>query len=236
MSGGTGDREAILGAVRASLGRGAGEGPARVVDARLAEPKPNLIPARGRLGGDALLELFVTMAEEVSATVARVATPGEVPGAVAGYLAANNLPAEGVLAPDPALDDVPWEKAPLLRLRRGRAEAADAVGVSGAFAGIAETGTLMLCSGPEHPSTINSLPDTHVVVLRREQIVGAYEEGWARLRSLGRGLPRTTIFVTGPSRTADIEQTIQLGAHGPRRLHIVLVDAPGHGGKTPQAR
>ena len=94
---------------------------------------------------------------------------------------------------------------------------------------MAEPGTPWLRSGPAGPTTLNFLPDTHVVVLRASRIVGAYEEAWDGLRS-ARGetaMPRTVNFVTGPSRTADIEQTIQLGAHGPRRLHIVLVEDAG---------
>jgi L-lactate dehydrogenase complex protein LldG len=100
------------------------------------------------------------------------------------------------------------------------------VSVTGAFAAIAETGTLMLLSGPSGPTTLNFLPDNHIVVLRASQLVGAYEEAWGRLRELyGPGkLPRTVNLITGPSRTADIEQTIQLGAHGPRRLHILVVE------------
>ncbi len=224
--GGESARAAVLDAIRGAIGAtDDGRDPA-AVEARLATPKANLIPARGQLEPAAQVDLFVAMAEEVAATVARVAGPGAVPAAVTDYLAEHNLPAAAVIAPDPQLDDIPWSAKPLLKLRAGVPEDADAVSITGAFAAVAETGTLMLLSGPEHPSTLNSLPDTHIVVLRRDQVVGAYEEGWTLLRARGRGMPRTVCFVTGPSRTADIEQTIQLGAHGPRRLHIVLVD--GH--------
>ena len=81
----------------------------------------------------------------------------------------------------------------------------------------------MLISGAETPTTLNFLPDTHIVVVRGEQVVAAYEDGWDRLRDRG-AIPRTVNFITGPSRTGDIEQRIELGAHGPRRLHIILVD------------
>ena len=93
-----------------------------------------------------------------------------------------------------------------------------------AFAGIAETGTLALVSGPANPTTLNFLPDNHIVVLRKEDILSDYESVFARLRTAyGKGgAPRTLNFVTGPSRSADIEQTLLLGAHGPRRLHIVI--------------
>ncbi len=162
------------------------------------------------------------MAEEVSATVTRVATMAEVPASIAGYLADHNLPAVARLAAE--LDHIPWHEAPLLDLAKGRGEDADKVSITGAFAGVAETGTVIALSGPGHPTTLNILPETHVVVLRADQIVGAYEEAWDRLRNSGQGTPRTVMLITGPSRSGDIEQTIQLGAHGPKRLHLVIVD------------
>jgi L-lactate dehydrogenase complex protein LldG len=87
----------------------------------------------------------------------------------------------------------------------------------------------MLLSGPTHPTTLNFLPEVHIVVLRAADVVGPYENAWARVRTArdNGAMPRTVNFVTGPSRTADIEQTIQLGAHGPRRLHIILVGDQG---------
>jgi L-lactate dehydrogenase complex protein LldG len=95
---------------------------------------------------------------------------------------------------------------------------------------VAETGTLMLHSGPESPTRNNFLPDTHIAVLRASQVVASYEDGFDNLRRKfakaagGFFLPRTINFITGPSRTADIEQKLELGAHGPRRLHIILID------------
>jgi L-lactate dehydrogenase complex protein LldG len=131
------------------------------------------------------------------------------------------------MAPDPGLDAIPWTTRPLLQIRRGGSPAADATTVTPAFAAIAETGTLLLRSGPDTPTTLNFLPDTHIVILRADQVVAAYEDGWDRLRAV-RGLlndlPRVVNFITGPSRTADIEQQIVQGMHGPRRLHIVLVE------------
>ena len=227
-------REIILGGLRRALRRAAADdGAAAAVRDRLDEHRPNTIPARAAsLDHDGQVALFETMAAEVSATIARVASLAEVPGAVAAYLAAHNLPARLVVTPDSALEPVPWAEHPTLELRRGIVGADDLVGVTGSFAGIAETGTLMLISGPESPTRNNFLPDNHIVVLRAEQIVPTYEEGWVRLRALKTlegghfTMPRTVNFITGPSRTADIEMKIELGAHGPRRLHIVLVDEP----------
>jgi L-lactate dehydrogenase complex protein LldG len=225
-------KEEILSAIRRSLRRGpVAAATAAELRARLAAPRRNLIPARAAaLEAKERVDLFVAMAEEVQATVARVASPAAVPDAVARYLSGENLPAELVVAPDPGLDAIPWQTRPLLRLRRGRAEADDATSLTPAFAGIAETGTLMLISGATTPTTLNFLPDTHIVVLREDQIVAAYEDAWDRLRAHAAaqgGLPRTVNFITGPSRTADVEQRLELGAHGPRRLHIVLVADQG---------
>jgi len=98
--------------------------------------------------------------------------------------------------------------------------------VTEAFCAIAETGTVMLLSGPENPVRLNFLPEVHVVVVSTRDIVGGYEEAWDRLRrEMGEGaMPRTVNWITGPSRTADIEQTLILGAHGPRALHVLLTD------------
>ncbi|HYL32685.1 MAG TPA: lactate utilization protein [Stellaceae bacterium] len=224
-------RDLVLNSIRRSLKRGplAPEA-AAACEARLAAHRRNLIPARARtLPPRGQVELFVKMAEAVNATVARVRHANEVPAAITDYLTRLNLPARLVRAPDPALDALPWAERPLLETRRGVAEDSDPVGVTACFAAVAETGTLMLHSGAAGPTRNNFLPDTHIVVLRASQVVAAYEDGWDRLRSArGRdgslAMPRTVNFITGPSRTADIEQKIELGAHGPRRLHIVLID------------
>ena len=225
-------REDILAGIRRGLLRGPllAEPAARLAEG-VAAHRRNLVPARAAaLDHAARIELFVAMAEEVQTTVARVASDDEVPAEVARYLAAENLPAELVMAPDPSLDRIPWDTRPLLAIRRGRAEAGDAVSVTPCLAGIAETGTLLLVSGPQTPTTLNLLPDTHIVVLRAGQVVASYEDGWDLVRARASGTPeawpRTLNLITGPSRTGDIEQKIQLGAHGPRRLHIVLVDDP----------
>ena len=226
----TGDRERILGSLRRGLGRGrdaTADAAARAaVEARLGARQRGPIPARSDLDSARQVALFETMAREQSATVTRVADAAAIPAAVADYLKSANLPPRVRVAPDAALTALSWESQPLLEISTGRASADDAVSLTGAFAGIAETGTLMLLSGAAHPTTLNFLPDVHMVVLRAADVVGPYEAAWDRLRTRGdeEALPRTVNFVTGPSRTADIEQTIQLGAHGPRRLHIILID------------
>lgn len=166
------------------------------------------------------------MAKEAACTVTHIADRAAVPAAIAEYLARENLPAKLRVAPDAEVADLPWSTRPLLEVTSGRSDGSDEVSLTPALAAIAETGTLMLTSGPERPTTLNFLPETHIVLLTADQVVGGMEEAWAKLRErYGRGvMPRTVNLVTGPSRSADIEQTLQMGAHGPRRLHIILVD------------
>jgi L-lactate dehydrogenase complex protein LldG len=217
-------RARILGAIRDALGRGQLDpGATAELERRLTFPRPRIVPARGQVGAADRLALFIAEAERVNATTARVERWAAVPAA---YLRAANLPAEVRLAPDPALDALPWSDQTTLTVSSGAARPADAVAVGVAFAAIAETGTVMMLSAPTSPTGLSFLPATHVVVLAADRLVGTYEQAWARLRaSLGAGtMPRVVNWITGPSRTADIEQTILLGAHGPRRLRIVIVD------------
>jgi L-lactate dehydrogenase complex protein LldG len=217
-------RAAVLGAIRRALRRG--ELPAdqvALLRARLAAHPRQLIPARSQVAHAAQIELFIANVEREFGTVTRVASGDAVPQAVAAYLAAQNLPSEIVIAPHPELRAMAWADRPLLRLREGRAEASDSISVQHAFAAIAETGTLMLPSAPERPTTLNLLPDTAIVVLQAERMVGAYEQAWDLLRNELGDMPRNVMLVTGPSRSADIEQALELGAHGPRRLHVILV-------------
>ncbi len=220
-------RDQILGAVRRSLQKNVSdETNPEKRSARLSDPKPGLIPKRGQLPHAEQVDLMESMLLELSATVQRVSSRDQVPDAVVDYLKTRNLPQEIRLAPAPELEAMPWGGQSLLKISSGPAREPDQVSVTGAFAGVAETGTLMLHSGPEGPTTLNFLPENHIVVLKSSQVVGAYEEGWARLREkFGKGaMPRTLNMISGPSRTGDIEQKIELGAHGPRRLHVILVE------------
>src|SRR5712691_7498107 len=186
-------RDDILGGIRRALNRGPvpAETAAGLAE-RVAAHRRNLIPARAAaLDPPDRIDLFVAMAEEVQTTVARIASDDAVPAEVARYLAAENLPAELVMAPDPSLDAIPWDDRPLLTIRRGRAEAGDAVSLTPCLAAIAETGTLMLVSGTDTPTTLNFLPDTHIVVLRAGQVVASYEDGWDLVRAAGDACPRT---------------------------------------------
>ncbi len=220
MSGG---RDTVLGNVRRNLQR------MRSVDDRIGELEQRMhqhprqtVPERAQRVPAEQVELFVQMAEEASASLQRVADWAAVPAAVAEFVLRHNFPPELVVAPAAELVELPWTGQNQLRVEHRAARDGDRVSVAPAFAGIAETGTLMLLSGPGSPTSLNFLPDAHIVVLSADRIVGPYEDAWQRLRARG-AMPRSVNFITGPSRSADIEQTLQLGAHGPIELHIILV-------------
>lgn len=218
-------RSSIIGAIRKSLGaRGDEPGRRGTVRARLERSPHGLLPARARTPRDGLNDLFATMLKAQGGVVCMVPSLADLPKAVADQLAAFNLPACIRHGEDAIFSELDWDDTVIERVT-GRAHGDDAVSLSRASVGAAETGTLILTSGPDNPSTLNFLPETHFVVIRAQDIVGSYEEAWDVVREkYGRGvLPRTVNFVSGPSATADIEQTLIRGAHGPRRLAAFLV-------------
>jgi L-lactate dehydrogenase complex protein LldG len=171
--------------------------------------------------------MFKAQAERAQASVTEVARPEDVPGEVARFLRDQNLPATIRIGTDARLTAMPWDQT-TLDVSTGRSDGGDPNAVSHAFGGVAESGTLAMLSGPDNPTTLNFLPDNHIVIVSAAEIAGDYETIWQRLRQqTGKGtMPRTVNLITGPSRSADIEQTLLLGAHGPRTLHIIIVGEP----------
>ena len=221
----TNARGDVFATIRRSLGVTGAEATRRgIVQERLERSPKGTIPARGQVSGEERVALFKTMAEAALATVAEVKSHADVPHAVAEFLRNHNLPATIRLGDDKRLAGLPWDGTPL-EVSRGPSQGGDLNAVSHAFGGIAESGTLAMVSGPDNPSTLNFLPDNHIVVVAAKDIAGDYESVLGKVRgTYGKGrMPRTVNFITGPSRSADIEQTLLLGAHGPRRLHIVVV-------------
>ncbi len=219
-------RKDILASIRNSLGVTGQEAPRRrAVEDRLTGHPAGVAVARGHLPLRERLDLFVAEAEHVQASVTRVARAEDVPEAAGEYLRTRNLPAKLRRGSDSRLAAMPWDKT-MLAISEGASNGDDLNAISYGFAGIAETGTLILLSGPDNPTTLNFLPDNHIVVIDGHDVVPDHEAVWERIRAtMGPGqMPRTLNMITGPSRSADIEQTILLGAHGPRTLHIILVD------------
>ena len=211
-------RERILARIRSRQGRNAQRDASEVavvrahLDAHPRNPTPH----------DAWdpITRFRERALSLASTVDEVADLTGVPDCVAAYLQERALPLQAVCWPELAALD--WAACGIAVEGRS-ARGDDLVGVTGVYCAIAETGTLLVTSGADTPPTVSLLPETHIAVLHRSQIVRNMEEAWGLLRAGNRGLPRAVTFISGPSRTADIEQTVTLGAHGPYRVHIVLV-------------
>lgn len=220
-----GAREAILGRVRQALGKSGDRSGARAeaeayIAAHAQGPRPQLHPD--------LVTRFLMRASDMASTVERINARSEIPGAVARYLDALELPPE-LAAPKshagvcwPELAGLDWEGAGLAMEARPTL-GDDRLGITGCFCGIAETGTLVMLTGPDTPTATTLLPDTHIAVVAAGRIVAGMEEAFALIRQERGELPRAVNMISGPSRTGDIEQTIVLGAHGPYRTHILVL-------------
>ncbi len=214
-------REDILGRVRANLHRGATNAAAAREDILAALSNRSHGPKPAIDGSpQALLERFRLKSEQQSTTADIVAGESDVPAAIARYLTTMSLPKSAVAWPSLAALD--WAAAGLKVDGRG-ARDADPVGITGCFCAIAETGTLMLCSSADTPATVSLLPETHIAIVNASRILPCMEDAWALARKELGVLPRAVNFISGPSRTGDIEQTVVLGAHGPYRVHLVIV-------------
>jgi L-lactate dehydrogenase complex protein LldG len=222
-------RDTVLGSIRRSLGVSGHEAPRhKAVADRLATHPAGVVPARGQVAPFERVALFIKMMEFASGTVDLVAETEDVPSAVAAFLRRHNLPMQVRRGDDRRLAALPWQREATLEVSTGVSDGGQLASVSHAFGAVAETGTLVLTSGADNPTTLNFLPDNHVVVVDAKDVTGDFETVWQKLReTYGVGvMPRTVNLITGPSRSADIEQTLILGAHGPRRLHVILVGEP----------
>lgn len=218
-------REQMFARIRLGLKTYAAPARLAAVEDRLKGPPAPLVPDRAQRGATERAALFKGFLEGQAATVVDVASAAEVPAAVTAYLRQNNLPMRVRMGDDAYLAGLDWSKAPALERMPGRATGTDEVGLSRATAAVAETGTLVLASGHDNPVTVTFLPETHIVVVEKNAVVGGFEGVWERLRARfgRRQMSRTVNFVSGPSRTADIGGQLVMGAHGPRRLCVIMV-------------
>lgn len=213
-------RHEMLARVRAALA----DRPA-AADARPIAMPATPVPASLQSDASTAADRFRSRAEAKGVCVVDVASLTDAPRALAALLSDGGTPAPVAVRLGGCLSDgIDWETAGIAG-RHGAAEPGDAAGVSQALAGIAETGTVMVASGPDNPTTLAFLPETHAVVLRRSDIVGTFQDAVQMLRAVyGPGqMPRTVNFISGASRTGDIGGRIVHGAHGPRRLIVFLV-------------
>ena len=202
----------ILANIRKSLGRE--QANSEILAKRLAT---HPVHEQSALEPD-LVARFTKQLEKSASTFTSAHSSTQISSLVLEFLLKHNLPRKIVI--DSRFCTLAWP--PKLQFAARKANNEDRTSVSYAFAGVAETGSLVLLSSSTSPTTLNFLPANHIIVLARDNLLAHIEDVWPRLRA--HSIPRTVNFITGPSRTADIEQTIQLGAHGPKRLHVILVE------------
>ncbi|MFO1318023.1 MAG: lactate utilization protein C [Burkholderiales bacterium] len=213
-----GARENILKRIRTA--RGVGPEPT-AAERESTEARIREHPVGTRPGMDwETVPRFREQCIRMASTVDDVARIEEVPAAVARYLVDKQLPLRAAAWPEIAALD--WSASGVAV--EGRPSTGDdLVGITGAYLGVAETGTLMFWSSPETYPATSLLPETHIAVIAESRIVRTMEDAWQQARTERGELPRAVNFVSGPSRTADIEGQLQLGAHGPYRVHVIVV-------------
>ena len=210
-------RENILSRIRAANASLQSESNAQSAVKRIAEHPRGPLPA---MAWDPL-QRFIDCSIAAASTLDRVDKLEDVPAAAARYLTGNDLPVRGACWPEFA--DLDWRGSGL-EMQARPANGDDKVGVTGSFCALAETGTLLLLSGERQHATTSLLPETHIAVVSSKRVVVCMEDAWDLLRKEPGQLPRQVNFVSGPSRTADIEMTLVYGAHGPFRVHIIITD------------
>lgn len=212
-------REQIIGRIRKALHRTEplNESLQRALAERLSGHQTHLKP---EMSGD-LVSLFAEKASIAATDVERLKSSGNVSRAVCEYIDREELPKAIVVSSDDTMSSVRWSNE--LSVVARAAEDSDLVSVTTAFAGIAETGTVVMLSDRHSPTTLNFLPEHHIVLLHQERIVPHLEDAWALVRKERANMPRAINLITGPSRTGDVELQMEFGAHGPRRVYVLLV-------------
>ena len=202
---------------------------ARQIDSSANVSSPaHTIPSRARVSGEAAVSGFVKRLEAQGVCVETLRSTDDVPSAIFRFLSAARLPCRVRMGDDPILAALPWTEQSGLSQLSGAAHSDDMAAISVAVAGISETGTVVLASGPANPGTLAFLPDVHFVLMPLPQIVGSMEDAFAVIKEYNgnRGWPRTINFISGASRTGDIGGQLVMGAHGPRQLVVLLVADP----------
>ncbi len=221
----SGSRQEILANIRSSLNVGTRSTVSNELRMKNAIERIKSHP-KGIVPQGNSLALFSKKVEASEASLQRVKSYAKARKEICKYLRDHNLTTQIRTGTDKRLARIISAKEGELDFSIGPSDGSDLVCLSHAQSGVAETGTLILTSGPENPSTLNFLPDSHIVIINKKDIEGSYEEVWKKIRQkFGNGkMPRTLNMITGPSRSADIEQTLILGAHGPLRLHVIVID------------
>lgn len=166
---------------------------------------------------------FILECARLKTTLAEVDSILAVPNEVARYLSTvlDSPTKSASVVGWPEFAALDWQSANIDYANRP-AMGSDLIGLTGCFCAIGETGTLLLLGARNSPKVTALLPETHICIVKKSRLVATMEDAFQLARDEIGELPRATFFVSGPSRTADIEQTIVIGAHGPYRVHVVL--------------
>jgi len=211
-------RKQVLTRVRSALGRG------ELNKAQLAELRDRIARHPRHIEpafSEPPRQRFRQKLEAAEASFVELDTIAGVGAEIERYLEACGVAKRIATSGDKLLHAIEWPAS--IDLQPWVAGSDGKVGLTAGYCGIAETGTLLLVSGEQNPTSLNFLPDYHIVVLRVEQLLPRMEDAWDSLRTSFTQMPRTVNFISGPSKTADVEQTVEYGAHGPRCLHVILV-------------
>ncbi len=208
-------RETILERVRTALGRTPGEPPAEPPEARIRIPEvaveeriEKFRRALEALGGKFCV---ATSKEDARAYVAKLVEGRMAVASNSPYLAACGI------------TGLPGVRSGFTREAELREACATAnLGITSADYGLADTGTLVMLSSAREPRMISLLPPAHVAVIPREIILTTLDELLTILPNPS-DVTSSMVLITGPSRTADIEQILVRGVHGPGEVHVVVV-------------
>lgn len=193
------------------------------VIARINSDPRHTVPSRAIGSDKELVEEFIKRATLAGAQIIESESMFKVPELVDNWLDLRQLNTIKCATTE-TINALKWKNENRERTF-GTANIKDKTCLTDAYAAIAETGTIVVISSPETPTLQAFLPDYHLVIVKRSQIVGSYEKTLYKLRKeFKESLPRNVNFITGPSRSADIEQTLLMGAHGPKELILFLVN------------
>lgn len=213
---------------------GAAVVPTQVLKEEIEAHEPVIIPERAKGSAQERLDAFNFLAQMLSTTIEFVDKIDDVPQTVSRYLRENQLPQEVFLSDEEIVTETLWGETAGLKTSQGKSsrETDGGVAVTGCDGALAEIGAFFFFSKEERPGGYNLMPDRQIIVMTEDQITGGYEDIWALARKeYGPGnMPRAVTIIAGPSRTADIQKTMVLGAHGPRAVHCIIV---GKGRPTP---
>lgn len=215
-------RDTVIDNVRRQLNRDRTDPqPIDRVRRRIEAHRRNTVPSRASGSRSELIDLFETMLTSVQGSTRRVASRAEIPAAILDYLDVGQ--ADICINGEVERMGLRWDTEPGIHLVPWVARSSLGVSVTGCFGAAAETGTVVITSSAHNPLTLNFLAERHIVILFAEQLAGSYEEIWDKVRATGT-MPRDITFVSGPSCTGDIEMMLEYGAHGPRSLHVIVVE------------